>query len=151
MALALPLLLLLLTGILQFGAMYNAYETVTDAARSGARELATAQGLTNACDLAVTQTLASADGDITIPSGDVVPSYPNAPDASGTSTPEDYCGSTNGTPCTPYKYDTSCDTNGAEVDGDEAQITISYSYTINVFGVSLGTLHLNSSASDAVE
>jgi Flp pilus assembly protein TadG len=40
LALALPLLLMLLFGIIQFGAAYNHYETVTDAARVGARKAA---------------------------------------------------------------------------------------------------------------
>jgi Flp pilus assembly protein TadG len=38
-ALVLPLLLMLLLGIFTFGAVYNAYQTVTRAAREGAREL----------------------------------------------------------------------------------------------------------------
>ncbi len=52
-AIVLPLLLLLVTGIIQFGLMFNKYITLTDAVRSGARTLALGRGLSNPCDPAV--------------------------------------------------------------------------------------------------
>ena len=42
-ALVVPILCLILFGILQFGALYNDYVTLTDAARVGARKAATSR------------------------------------------------------------------------------------------------------------
>lgn len=147
-ALVMPLLLLLLTAILQFGSMYNTYESLTDAARTGARELALGRGLSDPCDLAVSTTMQSTFGDFTLPSGDVTPSFASA---SGGTTTSDYCGSNSGTPCSNYVYQTSCNANGAEVSGDEAKLTVSYPYTVSVFGMSIMHLTLSASAADAVE
>ena len=65
-ALVLPVLLVLVTAILQFGLLFNNYITLTDAVRSGARSLALGRGLSDPCDLAVTQTVNSACA-ITLP------------------------------------------------------------------------------------
>ena len=56
------MLLLILTAILQFGLVFNKYITLTDAVRSGARELALGRGLDDPCDPAITQTVNSAVG-----------------------------------------------------------------------------------------
>jgi Flp pilus assembly protein TadG len=44
-AVILPLLLILVTGIIQFGLLFNKYITLTDAVRSGAQTLALGRGL----------------------------------------------------------------------------------------------------------
>ena len=46
-ALVVPILCVVLFGILQFGALYNDYVTLTDATRVGARKAATARHETN--------------------------------------------------------------------------------------------------------
>jgi Flp pilus assembly protein TadG len=46
-ALALPILVLLLFAVIQFGIVFNNYVTLTDATRAGARKAAVARQLTN--------------------------------------------------------------------------------------------------------
>ena len=96
-ALAIPFLLLLLTAILQFGSVYNQYEALTDAARTGARELAIEYASTDPCDAAINQTVASAAGVVTLPTGDVVPTF-HSP--TGGTTTKSYCGTNSGGGCT---------------------------------------------------
>lgn len=63
MALVLPILMLIILGIFKFGIVYNNYLQLTDATRSGARELAVerGQGTTNTpCDRATSALAAAA-------------------------------------------------------------------------------------------
>jgi Flp pilus assembly protein TadG len=55
-ALVMPVLFLVLFGIIQFGALYNDYITVTDAARIGARKAAVSRQTGNPVGLATTAT-----------------------------------------------------------------------------------------------
>jgi Flp pilus assembly protein TadG len=143
MALVMPFLLLLLTAIIQFGIMFSDYTDLTDAARTGARELALGRGLSDPCDLAVKQTVESTAGSVALQDSQVTPSFGSS---------SDYCGSTSpGTACTPYVYDSSCNANGNENLGDEATVSISYPYTITVFGMHIINVNLSTSASDAIE
>jgi Flp pilus assembly protein TadG len=146
-ALAMPLLLLLITAIVQFGSMYGAYTTLVDAARTGARELALGRNLTSAdpCDPAVAQTMSSTAGDVNLPSGDVTPTFANA---TGGATTTDYCGTSSS--CT-YVYKLSCNSKGAEVQGDEAKVTIKYPYTLKILGMKVLNVNLTTSAADAIE
>ena len=134
-ALAAPLLLLLLTAILQFGAMYNRYIVLTDAVRAGARELSLGRGLSNPCDPAVLQTLESASS-IGLTSGKVTPSFPSS---------SDYCGTG------AYTYNTSGNSAGNENEGDQATVTATAPFTLTVFGMHVLSVTLSASASDAIE
>ncbi len=149
LALAMPLLLLLITAILQFGQMYGQYETLVNAASAGARDLSLGVSGANSsiCNVAVAQTIDSARGDVNLPSNDVTPSFP------GDSTSADYCGSnpSTGVACAPYVYNVSCDTNGKETSGDEAEITVNYPYNLNVFGMHIMNVTLSTTAAQAVE
>ncbi len=149
LALALPILLLLVTTILQFGAMYSKYETLVNAASAGARDLSLGVSgkNTSICDLAVAQTISSAKAAVNLPASDVTPSFP------GSATGNDYCGSNpqTGVACTPYVYTVSCDTSGKETSGDEAQIAISYPYSLTIFGMHVMNVNLSTSAAQAVE
>ena len=145
-----PLLLLLITAILQFGSMYSQYTTIVDAARVGARELSLGggPGYGNICDLAVAQTISSTAGDVTLQPSDVALSFPNSTNNS------DYCGKTSsGTVCTQsqYVYNTTCNTNGSETVGDEAEVTITHNYTLTVFGMGIWTIPLHTTAAEAIE
>jgi Flp pilus assembly protein TadG len=142
-ALAIPFLLLLLTAILQFGSIYNQYEALTDAARTGARELAIEYASTDPCDAAINQTVASAAGVVTLPTSDVVPTF-HSP--SGGTTTKSYCGTNSGGGCT-----TSCYSGGAESAGDEATITVNYPASISIFGMHVMNITLSTESSDAVE
>jgi Flp pilus assembly protein TadG len=135
-AIVLPLLLLLVTGIIQFGLLFNRYLTLTDAARSGAQTLSLGRNLptgdTDPCDPAIAQTLSSAS-DVGLTSGQVTTSFSN-PSA-------DYCGT--------GSYPS--ETGGKEVQGDQATVTAAQPFTLAVFGLPIVTLQLTASASDAIQ
>jgi Flp pilus assembly protein TadG len=59
-ALTLPVLLLLVLGIAYFGIAFNNQIALTDAVRSGARQLATGRGVTNPCQAAQNRVYAAA-------------------------------------------------------------------------------------------
>lgn len=129
-ALAMPLLLVLLTAILQFGLMFNKYITLTDAVRTGDRTLALGRGLSDPCDPAVAQTLASASN-TGLTSSEITTTL-TSPDTCGTGS---------------YPNRTS----GSETAGNEATVSASMPYTVNVFGLPLFNLNLSASASEAIE
>lgn len=129
-AIIMPVLLLVLTGILQFGLMFDKYLSMTDAVRTGARTLALGRGLSDPCDPAITQAVNSALG-----------TGLTASQVTVTLTNPDTCGS--GT------YPNR--TGGSEAQGDEATVSATYPYTITVFGMPLFHLNLTASASDGIE
>jgi Flp pilus assembly protein TadG len=61
-ALVVPILCVVLFGILQFGALYNDYVTLTDAARVGARKAAVSRQSSNPSGAAVAATRGAAPG-----------------------------------------------------------------------------------------
>lgn len=134
LALTMPLLLLLVMGIIQFGIMLSDYSSLVNASRAGARELALGGTLSNPCAEAVAAAVASASGQFTIPPGDVTPSFPASGQASAG---EDYC--------------ESGGTNGAEVAGDQATVTISYPYRLSVFGMGIMNINLTTKSTQAIE
>jgi TadE-like protein len=130
-ALVLPVLLAVLTGILQFGLMFNRYITLTDAVRAGARTASLGRGLTNPCDPAVDQTVSSAlDIGLTTGAVTVTPG--------GTST----CSGASG-----YPYGSG----GNFVQGDAVTVTAHIPYAFQIFGVSFGTIQLTAHATDPIE
>jgi Flp pilus assembly protein TadG len=133
-ALVAPLLLLILTAILQFGSMYFKEITLTDAVRTGARTLALGRGLSDPCDPAVTQTVNSATG-TPLTSSEVTTSF------SGTNSGTDTCG----TGSYPSR------TSGNESQGDTATVSASFPYTFTVAGMPLFSVTLSASAADEIE
>jgi Flp pilus assembly protein TadG len=129
-AIVLPVLLMLITGILQFGLLFHQYITLTDAVRAGARVLALDRGLNDPCDPAVAQTVNSAAGISLSPSQ--VTTTLRSPDT---------CGS--------GSYPSR--TGGNEVQGDQASVTASQPFTLSLFGISIFNLNLSATASDAIE
>lgn len=129
-ALVLPVLLLLVTGVIQFGLLFDHYITLTDAVRSGARTLSLGRGLSDPCDAAVSQTLNSA-GSIGLTASQVTTTLSGS----------DTCG----TGSYPNR------TGGNEVQGDQATVTATQPFTLSVFGLPVYQLNLSASASDAVE
>jgi hypothetical protein len=115
--------------------MFNKYITLTDAVRAGSRTLALGRGLSNPCDPGVSQTLQAASA-IGLTSAQVTPSFPSG---------SDYCGSG------AYTYNSSGNTNGNEVEGDQATLTATQPFTLSVFGMSIVQLNLTASASNSVE
>lgn len=123
-AIVLPVLLIVLTGMLQFGLMLNKYITLTDAVRSGARNLSLGRGLTDPCTPAVDATINSAAvGGLTLAPNQVTATL-LAPDT-----------------CSP----------GNMVEGDSVKISAGFSYTLSVFGMKITTVPLSASATDAIE
>ncbi len=60
-ALVLPLLVVLILGIVQFGVIFNNYVTMTDAVRAGARKAAVSRNESDPAGACRTQVLAAAD------------------------------------------------------------------------------------------
>jgi Flp pilus assembly protein TadG len=135
-ALCIPVLLIFLTAIIQFGLMFNQYITLNDAVRAGARTLSLGRGLTNPCDPAVAQVLTSASG-VNLPTSSITVAF------SQTST--NYCGTGS------YVYNASGNTTGNETQGDQASMSINLPYTVNVFGLGVLSVTLHASASDGIE
>jgi Flp pilus assembly protein TadG len=146
-ALALPVLLLLVTAILQFGPMYSNYSAVVNAARTGVRELSIGHGLGDPCDPAVTQTIESMSGVATLTASEIAPSFTSE---SNSNTTADSCGTSGGSACT-YVYDRSCNTGGNENPNDEATVTVTEPYTLSVLGMKIMTVSLSSSSSEPIE
>jgi Flp pilus assembly protein TadG len=137
-AIILPLLLLLVTGIIEFGLMFNKYITLTDAARNGAQTLAVGRGLTDGCDPAVLQAVESGSS-TGLTSSQVTPSFSSSSDQCGTGT---------------YVYSASGNTvsgGNTWTQGDQATVTVTQPFTLSIFGMGLYQLNLSASASDAIQ
>lgn len=129
-ALVLPLLLLLVTGMLQFGLVFNKYITLTDAVRSGARQLSLGRGLSDPCDPAIQQTIASALN-VNLQASQVTTTLV-APDG---------CGSG----IYPNR------TGGTMTQGNSATVTATIPYTLHIFGIPVWNGNLTATATNAIE
>jgi len=125
-ALVLPVLLAVLTGILQFGLMFNKYISLTDAARAGARQIALSRGQTgtNPCTAEET-TLENNEPTLNLTSASFNVSFSNAAD--------------------------TCSNPGSWNQGDTVTFTIHMPYTFKVYGINLGTTTLTGQVTDAIE
>ena len=125
-ALMLPVLLLILTGIIKFGLMFNNYITLTDAARSGARALALDRGMQgNPCAPAIQQAL-------------------------GTATPA--LNANNISITTSFSGSETCMTGVGWFQGDQATMTASYGCDLTILGINLYPgCTLTASATEAIE
>jgi Flp pilus assembly protein TadG len=126
-ALVLPVLLAVLTGILQFGLMFNKYISLTDAARAGARQIALSRGQTgtNPCTAEET-TLENNEPTLNLTSANFpTPTFSNAAD--------------------------NCSNPGSWNQGDTVTFTIHMPYTFKVYGINLGTTTLTAQVTDAIE
>ncbi len=120
-ALVLPLLLLLIMGIIQFGILFNNYVTLTDAVRAGARQAAVSRTMTDPVAVTESRVKKSAAGlkdtDIAI-----------------TVTPYD---PSDGTP--------------TWVQGGDVTVKATYPYNINLFGVVVMSGRFESETTERVE
>ena len=115
-AMVLPILVVLLLGIVQFGIIFNNYETMTDAARVGARQAATSRlsgdagTLGKAAVYAAATNLNASDLNVDVSS------------------------------CAPGTY--PCSTQDWLTTGNEVTVKATYPYSINIldFTVASGTL-----------
>jgi len=124
-ALVLPVLLLILTGILKFGLMFNNYITLTDAVRNGARTLALGRGMQgNPCAPAILQTEGSATS-LNLPDGAIK---------------------------TVFSGSETCMTGVGWFQGDQATLSATYGCDLTIFGINLYPgCTLNASATEAIE
>jgi Flp pilus assembly protein TadG len=153
-ALVTPLLLLILFAITQFGIMLSEFITLTDAARTGARLLALEQGNQNPCDPAVLAMVkAASTAGVTTTNVNSYFTISFTSESTPVTTPvPDYCVSTAGAASTyTYPATNTASTAGAEVEGDEATMTVSKPFQLNVFGLKITSVTLRASASDAIE
>jgi len=119
--LALPLVLMLLFGIIQFGTVFNHDETIADAARAGARTAAVSRLETDPIGLAKAAARAS---------------------AGGLDQTQLQVGVSN---------DQTGDSDGGWPSGSNVTVTVSYPYTIDIFGLTVKTGVLTSSTTERVE
>jgi Flp pilus assembly protein TadG len=125
-ALVLPVLLAVLTGILQFGLMFNRYISLTDAARIGAREVALARGSTGNPCTAEETTLENNEPTLNLTAANFnTPTFSNPAD--------------------------TCSNPGSWNQGDTVTFTIHEPYTFHVYGINLGTVTLTAQVTDAIE
>ncbi len=120
-ALVLPILLLLVMGIIQFGVLFNNYVTLTDGVRAGARQAAVSRTLPDPVTAATNRVKSSAAGlddaklEITV---------------------------------TPYDPD---DGSASWVQGGDVTVEAKYPYQIALFGVVVMSGKLKSTTTERVE
>jgi Flp pilus assembly protein TadG len=125
-ALVLPLLMGLLLGIVQFGVIFNNYETITDAARVGARQAIVARfsGDNGASAVAAAKSAAS-NLDLSAPGAVTAHSCPSA---------------------TP-----SCATDDWATTGNVVTVTVTYPYSIKILDWTVKAGSLTSSSKERLE
>ncbi len=121
LALVLPLLLLLVLGIIQFGILFNNYLTLTDAVRAGARQAAVSRTVTNPVAATESRIKGSAAG-------------LDTSDLAITVTPRD-----------------PSDGSATWVQGGDVTVKATYPYAIDLFGVVVMSGRLESETTERVE
>jgi Flp pilus assembly protein TadG len=120
-ALVLPLLLLFVLGIIQFGILFNNYVTLTDAVRAGARQAAVSRTVANPVAATESRIWGSAAG-------------LDASDLTITVTPHD-----------------PSDGSATWVQGGDVIVKATYPYAIDLFGVVVMSGELESETTERVE
>jgi Flp pilus assembly protein TadG len=125
-ALVLPLLMGLLLGIVQFGIIFNNYETLTDASRVGARKAAVSRfvGDNGASAIAAVKAAAS-NLDLSAPSAVTVTSCP---------------------PATP-----NCTANDWSTPGNIVTVTVTYPYQLKILDWVVKTGNLTTVTKESLE
>ena len=120
-ALVLPVLLLLIMGIIQFGILFNNYVTLTDAVRAGARQAAVSRSVPDPVGAATSRVKSSAAG---LEDTDILVTV------------------------TPYNPD---DGTATWVQGGDVTVKATYPYNINLFGVVVMSGRFESETTERVE
>lgn len=122
MAIALPVLMLLVLGIIQFGILFNNYLTLTDAVRAGARQAAVSRLTADPVAAASRRVTLAADASLDVAKlqVDVIP------------------------------YDPATST-ASFAQGGDVTVSASYPYSINLLGVVVKSGQLTSSTTERVE
>jgi len=122
-ALVLPILLLLVFGIIQFGILFNNYLTLTDAVRAGARQAAVSRTLSDQVGPAIARVRAAAANLDTDPSV---------------------------LPVTVTPYDPSKGTQ-SWVQGGDVTVIATYPYSISLLGLVVKSGRMTSQTTERVE
>ncbi len=120
-AMVLPILLVLVFGIIQFGITFNHYLTLTDAVRAGARQAAVSRIATDPAGLAEARVRSAAAGSLDDADLDV------------TVTPSDQSG------------------QAVFAQGGDVTVTATYPYSINLLGFVVKSGRLTSQTTERVE
>jgi Flp pilus assembly protein TadG len=124
-ALVLPLLMALLLGIVQFGIVFNNYETLTDATRVGARKAAVARFVGDNGASAIAAVKSSATGlNLSAPGAVKVTSCPT---------------------------DATCATNDWTTTGNVVTVTATYPYSIKILDWTIKAGNLTSVTKERLE
>jgi Flp pilus assembly protein TadG len=140
-ALVLPVLMLVLVGIIKGGMLYNNYLSLTDAVRSGARQLAIERGQSSPCGDAANEVISSASG---LTSSNISITMTENPEASGDPAGATYTttGSPTGTGACPFTL----------VSGSAATLTATYPCDLQILWFNFAsTCQLSASATERVE
>jgi hypothetical protein len=140
MAIALPVMLLIVTAIVSFGMLLSGYQTISHAVDVGARNLALSRGeSTNPCADAVTVIQHSAP---TFTTTDLTYTFKIGSDTfSGSST--GFSGSSS----------TDCSVLGVSdmVAGETASVSVSYPFQLMIYGWSAKTMNVTAIASEVIQ
>ena len=151
MALVLPLLLLILTGIMSFGIILEQYQVLTDAAGDGARAFALSRGQSSPA-LAVSDPCAYAayvsDQAATSLDTTNITYTINFTPPGGTMTT--YSGVTSASGCAGFKLNDGTDGTTDDVNGT-VQVVAKYPVTPLLFGWAKETLNMQVSASEQIQ
>jgi Flp pilus assembly protein TadG len=139
-AIVLPVLMLIILGIVKGGILYNNYLQLTDAVRSGARQLAIERGQTGPCGDAANEVITAASG---LSSSNVAITMTENPEATGDPAGASYTttGAPSGTGSCPFTL----------VSGSATTLTATYPCDFNILGIQLATCTLSASATERVE
>ena len=140
-AMVLPVLMLIVLGIIKGGLLYNNYLQLTDAVRSGARQLAIERGQTSPCGDAANEVIGSASG---LNSSNIAMTMTENPEATGDPTNATYTttGPPSGTGTCPFTL----------VSGSAATLTATYPCDFTILGISfVPSCSLSASATERVE
>lgn len=122
MAIALPVLMLVVLGIVQFGILFNNYLTLTDAVRAGARQAAVSRLVADPAAAATRRVQLAAGGSLDVAKLQVaVSAYDPATSAT------------------------------AFAQGGDVTVTATYPYSINLLGLVVKQGQLTSSTTERVE
>ena len=139
-ALVLPVLMLIVLGIIKGGALYNNYLQLTDAVRTGARQLAIERGQTSPCGDAANEAISSAGG---LTPASISISMTENPEATGDPVGATYSttGPPMGTGACPFTL----------VSGSAATLTATYPCDLGLLGISFSPCTLSATATERVE
>jgi Flp pilus assembly protein TadG len=151
-AIVIPVLVLVVFGIVQFGVLYNSYIQLTNAANTGARLFSIERGQANPCQdvlTAVDNAAASLNNSTLIVT---MTSY-TATSGAGSLSTTTWTGNSTSNPvaASSCPWTPSYSTPGTMVSSDPATISVSYPYSLSFLGLKINSGSLSVGAIEAIE